>query len=135
MAISAEIIADSINGSGDRITTFKVTFPRIILAEFNTHRLFSRNSASSRAIPYKKMLNSIMDNPFAPIAFQEAHKGMQGTAYLDDQDTTAAENAWLRGRDNAALASKALDTIGATKQLCNRLLEPFMWHTVLVTAT
>ena len=44
--------------------------PRIILAEFNTHRLFSRNSASSRAIPFKKMVQSVLENPFIPIAWQ-----------------------------------------------------------------
>ena len=53
--IKAVIAADSINVKGKRITTFIVTMPRIVLAELNTHRVFSRNSASSRAIPFTKM--------------------------------------------------------------------------------
>lgn len=67
--IKAEIIADSLNLQGDRLTTFKVTFPRYILAELNTHRAFSRNSASSRTIPFKKMVKMVEDNPFIPIAW------------------------------------------------------------------
>ena len=52
--IEAKIVADSINPQGDRITTYLLTFPRFILAELNTHRVFSKNSASSRAIPFEK---------------------------------------------------------------------------------
>ena len=82
--IQARILADSISERGDRITTYLLTFPRIILAEFNTHRAFSRNSASSRAIPFKKMVESVQTNPFIPIAWQKDHKGMQGTEYLSE---------------------------------------------------
>jgi hypothetical protein len=80
--IKAQILADSKNPYGDRLTTMLVTFPRIILAEFNTHRMFSRNSASSRAIPFNKMIKAIEDNPFVPLGFQKDHKGMQGTEYF-----------------------------------------------------
>lgn len=69
--IQAKIIADSINPFGHRITTMVVTMPRIVLAEFNTHRMFSRNSASSRAIPFEKMVKSVEENPFIPIAWQK----------------------------------------------------------------
>ena len=82
MKISAQIVADSKNEFGDRITTMLVTFPRYILAELNTHRMFSKNSASSRAIPFVKMLKSVKENPFIPIAWQKDHPGMQGTEYL-----------------------------------------------------
>lgn len=64
--IQAKIIADSLSPQGHRITTMQVTFPRMILAELNTHRLFSRNSASSRAIPFEKMVKSVQENPFIP---------------------------------------------------------------------
>ena len=67
--IKAEIIADSISEQNQRITTFVLQFPRIILAELNTHRAFSRNSASSRAIPFNKMLEKVKNDPFIPIAF------------------------------------------------------------------
>jgi thymidylate synthase ThyX len=83
--IQAKIVADSLNPQGDRLTTFIVTFPRIILAEFNTHRMFSRNSASSRAIPFDKMVKSVQENPFIPIVWQKDHKGMQGKEYLTDE--------------------------------------------------
>ena len=69
--ISAEILADSLNQFGERVTTFKLVFPRIILAEFNTHRMFNRNSASSRAIPFEKMVKMVKEQPFIPIAWQK----------------------------------------------------------------
>ena len=139
--ISATIVADSIGPSGDRITSMLVTFPRFILAELNTHRLFSKNSASSRAIPFKTMLESIANDPFIPIAWQKEHSGMQGTEYFEDEEIVingeianiAVE--WLKASNLVVLQAKRLNECGVTKQLCNRLFEPFLWHTVLVTAT
>lgn len=136
MKIEAKVIADSISVRGERITTFLLTFPRIILAEFNTHRAFSRNSASSRAIPFKKMVESVETNPFIPIAWQRQHKGMQGTDYITSMyEITPRINDWLDARNDAVKRAKYLDEMGITKQLCNRILEPFMWHTVICTAT
>lgn len=184
---SAKIVADSKNEYGNRLTTFVVTFPRIILAEFNTHRMLSKNSASSRAIPYKKALKAVISNPFIPIAFMKDHSGMQGKEFLDPEKTytfeevrsvlhkTIVENFkdeegnwdadwekinrllstnvqpilntlaygnkltikawWLKIRDLVVSASLILNAMGVTKQICNRLLEPFMWHTVIVTGT
>lgn len=148
--ISAKVIADSKNESGNRITTMIITLPRIILAELNTHRMLSKNSASSRAIPFKKMLKSVKENPFIPIAWQKDHKGMQGGEYIIDKaKIDIRRKNWLRGLDRMILTAEGLhanimadggitidiDGEGVTKQLCNRLLEPFMWHTVIVTAT
>lgn len=134
-AISAEIIADSINEHGVRLTTFVLTFPRIVLAEFNTHRVFSRNSASSRAIPFKKMVKMIQEDPFIPLGFQKDHKGMQGTQYFDKEAKQYCEHMWLQARDRAVMSAMELSEYGVTKQLCNRILEPFAWHTVIVTAS
>jgi hypothetical protein len=147
-AINATIIADSKNEFGNRITTFVVTFPRIILAELNTHRMFSRNSASSRAIPFKTMVKKVQENPFIPIAWQKDHKGMQGNEYVTDKSHLGViEDDWLQARDFAIKQATRLNTgfadiVGnpdlsnkVTKQLCNRLLEPFMWHTAIITAT
>ena len=132
----AEILADSINPQKDRITTMKITFPRMMLAELNTHRVFSRNSASSRAIPFKKMVKMVKENPFIPIAWQRDHKGMQGTEYIDHPDEIEPRiNDWLDARNDVINRAKYLNEMGVTKQLCNRILEPFMWHTVIVTAT
>ncbi len=133
--ISAKILADSVNPQGDRLTTMEVVFPRIVLAEFNTHRLFSRNSASSRAIPFNKMVKMVEENPFIPLAFQKDHKGMQGNEYLDTLNSHIAKQHWLKARDNAVLQATLLNRYNVTKQLCNRLLEPFMYHKVIVTAT
>lgn len=143
--IEAKIVADSISPQGHRITTMLLTFPRFILAELNTHRLFSRNSASSRAIPFEKMVKMIEEDPFIPIAWQKDHKGMQGTEYVDELEASILATDWLVAANNAIKHAKKLHNgtelstgrilSGTTKQLCNRLLEPFMWHTVLVTAT
>lgn len=140
--IQAKVVADSVNPFGDRITSMLVTFPRIILSEFNTHRMFSRNSASSRAIPSKRMIQMIKENPFRPIAWQKEHIGMQGTEYLlpaqDEHDKEGIENVrntWEEAKDAAIYYAEVLIRDKATKQLANRLLEPFMWTTVLVTAT
>lgn len=138
--IKAKIIADSLSPQGDRLTTFVVTFPRIILSEFNTHRMFSRNSASSRAIPFEKMVKMVEENPFIPIAWQKEHKGMQGSEYFTDElSIQFARSNWLTARDNAVKGAMSLHSTdngygSVTKQLCNRLLEPFMWHTVIVTS-
>jgi len=133
--ITAKIIADSKNNFSNRITTMVVTMPRFILAEFNTHRMFSRNSASSRAIPFEKMVKSVQENPFIPIAWQRDHKGMQGTEYLDKEQTKICEVHWLASRDESVERAKIINATEVTKQLCNRLLEPFMWHTVIISAT
>ena len=144
--ISAKSILASIDSRGNRIDTILVTFPRFLLAELNTHRIFSRNSASSRAIPFEKMVESVEQNPFIPIAWQKDHKGMQGTEYFTDElnDIPHLNRMWLSGKDSAVGISKSMyncfenkdGTIeGVTKQLCNRLLEPFMWHTVLISFT
>jgi hypothetical protein len=136
MKIQAQVIADSTNQFGNRITTMIVTFPRFILAEFNTHRMFSRNSASSRAIPFEKMVKSIQENPFIPIAFQKNHKGMQGTEYITHPlDIQTLKNIHLTARDLAIEQAEKLTRAGVTKQIANRYLEPFMWHTVVVTFT
>ena len=156
--IEAKIVADSINSiTGDRVTTFLLTFPRFILSELNMHRMFSKNSASSRAIPFEKMVKMVEEDPFIPIAWQKDHKGMQGSEYFKDTckeefshlDRVFAGHSqyenkssiqqlteeWLEARDNAIQQAKALNYLGVTKQLCNRLLEPYMWHTVLLTFT
>ncbi len=131
--ISAKVVADSTNGYGNRLTTMEVVFPRIILAEFNTHRMLSKNSASSRAIPFEKMVKSVHETPFIPLAFQKDHKGMQGTEYY--QDDSLPKAVWLEARNYAMTVATSMHNAKITKQLCNRLLEPFMYHKVIVSAT
>lgn len=133
--ISAKVIADSQNLNGNRLTTLELVMPRYILAEFNTHRAFSRNSASSRAIRFENMIEKIRHDPFIPIAFQKDHAGMQGKEYFKGQDHIRLRNAWNDMRWKAVEEAEKFATLGVTKQLCNRPIEPYMWHTVLVSAT
>lgn len=201
--ISAKIVADSTDGRGNRITSYILTYPRMIHAEVMTHRLFSRNAASSRAIPFKTMVKNVLENPFIPIAWQKDHKGMQGSAYFEDADlqygikyktihddsrwsdshtewigdqedrdityliwdgvydeeidynkysrkpgpnlhdmelverpmTEAITEQWLEAALSSVSEATAQSKLGVTKQLCNRLLEPYQWYTCLVTAT
>lgn len=135
MAYSAKIVTDSVSEIGDRLTTMEVTFPRMVLAEFNTHRVFSRNSASSRAIPVEKQLQRIMDDPFIPVWWGRKQSGMQADHELEEQDLEQARAEWLAARDSAVNHVQRLLELGLHKQITNRLLEPFMWHTVIVTAT
>lgn len=134
--ISAKIITDSLNTQGQRLTTFVLVFPRIVLAEFNTHRMISRNSASSRAIPFETMVKKVHYEPFVPIAWQKEHPGMQGTAYFTEStDIKLRKEAWMLARESAIKQAIVLHDLGVTKQLCNRLLEPFLYHTVICTGT
>lgn len=134
--IKAQIVADSLSPQGERLTSFLITFPRIILSEINTHRMLSKNTSSSRAIPFKKMVEAVQENPFIPIAWQKHHSGMQGTEYFTDKtDIEWLVNNHLAARDYAVERAKAASDKEATKQLCNRLLEPFMWTTMLITGS
>lgn len=133
--IKAEVIADSKNFFGDRITTLLCVFPRFVLAEMNTHRIFSRNSASSRAIPLKRMLKMVGENPCVPVAWQKEHSGMQGSEYFTDVEASNRATTWLAARDQAITYASTFGELGVTKQLANRLLEPFMWHQALITST
>ena len=134
--ISAQVVADSTDKFGNRLTTLLVTMPRYILAEFNTHRMLSKNSASSRAIPFKKMVDSVRSSPFIPVAWMRDHSGMQGSAYFEDpKDIEAIETDWLVGMKAAVQHVESMNMRGLTKQLCNRPLEAYMYHTVLVSGT
>ncbi|WP_152360365.1 FAD-dependent thymidylate synthase [Microlunatus speluncae] len=135
MGYGARVVADSVAESGRRLVTMEVTFPRLVLAEFNTHRVFSRNSASSRAIPIKKQLVRIREEPFVPATWGLNQAGMQAEREADEETAAAARTAWLVARDRAVEQAEELLRLGIHKQLANRLLEPFMWHTVIVTAT
>ena len=133
--ISAKVIADSITYGGHRLTTLEVNFHRFILAEVNTHRLFSRNSASSRAIPIEKQINKVINNPAMPIRFGSNQPGMQAGKDLEGKELEDAKNIWLMARDKAVASAIELNALGIHKQLVNRILEPFMWHTAIISAT
>ena len=117
---SARILADSISEHGHRLTTFELCFPRIVLAEHNTHRQFSRNSASSRAIPIERMLRMVQDNPYVPSHWGKNQKGMQAAEEILGADAISCEEEWLRARDQAVDAVKCLLELGLHKQTTNR---------------
>jgi thymidylate synthase ThyX len=131
----AEVVLDSVSPAGVRLTTIEVTLHRFVLAELNTHRVFSRNSASSRAIPTAKQIQRIVDDPALPIEFGTNQRGMQAAEPLTGAAHDAAMTAWLDARDHAVVAAQQLAELNVHKQVVNRVLEPFMWHTVIVTAT
>ncbi len=131
----AKILADSINVNGDRLISFEITFPRIVLAEFNTHRVLSRNSASSRAIPIGKMLRRVQEDPFIPIWWGKNQKGMAAVEELAGEDKQEAMHRWLAARDQAISAVRHLQEVDVHKQIANRLLEPWLWHTVICSST
>jgi len=135
MQYNARILLDSINDAKIRLTTMEVTFPRFVLAEFNTHRMFSRNSASSRAIPTSKLLQRVENDPVFPLEWGRNQKGMSASELLSTEEVEAAEGVWLAARDAAVAEVKQLQELKVHKQVLNRILEPFMWHTVIVTAT
>lgn len=133
--INSKIVADSIGPNGKRITTFVLTYPRFIHSEFMTHRMFSRNASSSRAIPVKKQIQMVIDNPAIPIAFTKNQKGMQGGEALSGDEHKAAVAAWLEARDRAVEMANKLSDLEVHKQYANRILEPFAHITVVCTST
>lgn len=117
------------------MTTIEATMHRFVLAELNTHRLFSRNSASSRAVPVARQIERVLNDPAMPVEFGAKKAGMQAGPALEGAARSEAEAAWLEARDHAVVAAQRLLAVGVHKQVANRLLEPFMWHTVIVSAT
>lgn len=143
MTIEAKVICDSVVGY-DRLTTMQLRYPRFIHAEFMTHRVFSRNASSSRAIPVDKVIGSIMLDPAIPVHWGKNQPGMQAEHEHDAMvsiptDTGGCEDvnrvaAWLAARDAAVKFAEAFSTAGYHKQIVNRILEPFSHITVLVTS-
>jgi hypothetical protein len=131
---SAAVLADSISPHGVRLTTFELQFPRFILAEVNTHRMLSRNSASSRAIPPERLIERVLQRPFVP-EFNARVKGMGVGDALSDTKQRQSRYAWLNARDAAVDAARQLIELDVDKSRVNRLLEPWLWHTAIVSGT
>ncbi len=133
--ISAKIIADSVNIYGNRLTTFELEYPRFIHSELMTHRVFSRNAASSRAIPVKRMIKTIKENPAKPLHWGQNQSGMQAEKELTPDNRLKAEILWNKGLDSAIEVAEALADVGVHKQIVNRVLEPFQIMKTIVSAT
>lgn len=144
---AAKVVLDSISPAGKRLISLEFTQPRFVHAEFMTHRDRARNAASSRAIPWEKKLEDgtlapncmkhmIMTDPVIPIRFGREAKGMQqGEDVLSSEDTEKATAIILRMRDQCVAGAEELAALGLHKSICNRYTEPWMWITVLTTAT
>lgn len=135
MTITAKIIADSISEAGKRITTMQLCYPRFIHAEFMTHRVFSRNASSSRAIPVAKMIEQVRTNPAMPIHWGKNQAGMQANEELAGIELRLARQWWGVAAEEAAHIAEMMATSGLHKQVANRILEPFQYIHVIVTAT
>jgi thymidylate synthase ThyX len=133
--IYAKIIADSINLTGQRLTTIEVRYPRFIHSEFMTHRAFSRNAASSRAIPNNKLVSQVRNNPAEPIAWGRNRSGMSADTELDDEMIATIRREWHELARHTADVAERWAGMGLHKQVVNRVLEPFLPITVIVTAT
>lgn len=134
--VNSKLILASINTYNKvPIYTFVLTYPRIILAEVNTHRMLSRNTASSRAIPSAKQRSRVMNDPFIPSHIGANKKGMQAGEEIAGWKRDLAEKIWEYSRYPMVFSSWALDKLGVHKQIVNRLVEPWMWVQQIVTAT
>jgi len=133
--VKAEVICHSRNPSGDELFTLEIQMHRFILPEFNTHRCFSRNFQSSRAVPVEKMIKQVRDHPAMPVFWGANEKGMVAWKQLGVKDKELANNLWVVAANEAADRAECLTMLGTHKQLVNRLLEPFMWTRGVVTAT
>ena len=134
--ITANIIADSISHVGKRITTLELVYPRFIHAEVMTHRAFSRNASSSRAIPVNKAVNMALDEMVYPVRWGKNQSGMQAKGEnLDEELSATAKLLWEYAARRCASAAQALGKMGVHKQWANRMIEWFSNIRVLVTAT
>jgi thymidylate synthase ThyX len=129
------ILCDSISKQGARLTTFELQYPRFIHSELMTHRNLSRNAASSRAIPNKKILESVTKDPAMPIWWGKNQPGMQANEEVDDQVKEWVKYGWLYARDQALSTAEKLSALGLHKQVVNRILEPYFNITTIVSGT
>lgn len=130
---SAKIIADSWNGK-TRLTTVEAKFHRFILPEVLTHRVFSRNTSSSRAIPLKLQIERILEDPAYPIFWGKNQPGM--SAYTQIDDVMLAEELWIDSMNKAiCIAAQLNEDCKLHKQLASRLIEPYMWTTMIISST
>ena len=135
MPYQADVLLDSINPAGHRLTTFVLRFPRFVLPEFNTHRMFSRNASSSRAIPTSKLIEQLREDPVEPVEWGRNQAGMQAREVLTGAEAASAAAVWHEAREAAMRYAEQLRALGVHKQIVNRVLEPWMWASVIASST
>lgn len=132
--MKAEIVADS-TANGIRLTTMSLVYPRFIHSEFMTHRVFSRNASSSRAIPVAKMIEQVGINPAIPSHWGKNQPGMQAREEVDGYTKGKAFAEWRTAAREAMKAAERMNALGIHKQVVNRILEPYQFMSTVVTAT
>jgi len=133
--IHVEILLDSVNPSGQRLVTWVLKYPRFVHAELMTHRQFSRNSSSSRAIPVSKLIRKIVKDPAMPVWWGKNQRGMAARTELAGWRRWIAKQFWLWSRFPAILLARMFMLVGLHKQIANRILEPWMHITVIMSTT
>jgi hypothetical protein len=133
--ISANMIEYSASQEDIRLPTILTRYPRFIHAEVMTHRVFSRNASSSRAIPVLRLLRDILRDPAMPIHWGKNQAGMQAREELSPFKKFIARNLWVTGMYLMVTIAWLAHMLGAHKQIVNRLVEPWSHINVLITAT
>lgn len=133
--ISATIIKDSISKDGNRMMTYELEYPRFILAEVNTHKMLSKNTASSRAIPVAKMIEHVLTHTAKPVHWGKNQAGMVAEEIIDSLHIPEAVSAWTEARDVAIEAAKKLNELKLHKQIVNRVIEPYTIAKTVMSGT
>jgi thymidylate synthase ThyX len=135
MTISAKIIADSVSPDGKRLTTVQTRYPKFIHGEVMTHRAFSRNASSSRAIPVARLIQDVIDDPIEPSFWGKNQPGMQAAEELTGEYLNMAKAYWNIVRSMSISSARYLTIYGTHKQIVNRILEPYCHINTLISAT
>lgn len=131
-----EVVADTKSTEhGGRITTMACTYPRYIHAQMLTHRMFSRNAQSSRAVPTRILIEKVESQPIYPLKWGANQAGMVSGEEMGPADILYCTEAWDRARRAAVAAAKAMSDCGLHKESVNRILEPYSTITAIYTAT
>ena len=164
VTIDVKVILDSVAPNGVRLTTFELTYPRFIHSELMTHRVFSRNAASSRAVPTKKKIERIRQDMAMPVEWGVNQKGMQAAGPLPPEEAALAERLWReagaqalehaeymigvrchqcgwvfaeadRGKETFTCSCSETVKLDLHKQVANRIIEPWDHITVVLSTT
>ena len=135
MSTTVKIIADSVSSSGKRITTFQLRYPRPLHSELMTHRQFSRNASSTRAINLQKQIEYVLEDPYIPTHWGMSQAGMSADKEFPECDIEYLKEEWLRARNEVVYHVKRMADTGLHQQVAGRLLEPWAHISVVVTAT
>lgn len=128
-----KILADSVNPIGQRVTTVQVCMPLVVWPEALTHRRWSRNARSNRAVPSRVLIGEVLRNPFVPEFWGRNKSGMQAGAELTGWQRWLARQVWLKARYPAIAAAWVMAKAGLHKQDANRVLTPWQWIDAVVT--